>query len=65
MPLTATRLSFISYNFVSLPGLGCPIKTALRGNAGKLRGGWQTAGVVFVAGALGRGWLSSLPTLAV
>jgi hypothetical protein len=33
-----------------------PVTTALTGNSGKLRGGWQTAGVVFVADALGA-WL--------
>ena len=33
-----------------------PVATALAGNSGKLHGGWQTAGVVFVADALG-GWL--------
>ena len=33
-----------------------PVTTALAGNPGKLHGGWQTAGVVFVADALG-GWL--------
>ena len=33
-----------------------PATTALAGNSGKLRRGWQTAGVVFVADALG-GWL--------
>ena len=40
---------------MSLLGL-VPVTTALAANSGKLHGGWQTAGVVFVADALG-GWL--------
>ena len=40
---------------MSLLGL-VPVTTSLAGNSGKLHGGWQTAGVVFVADALG-GWL--------
>ena len=40
---------------MSLLGL-VPVTTALAGNSGKLHGGWQTAGVVFVADALGA-WL--------
>jgi hypothetical protein len=38
---------------VSLLGLGCLAATALEGNSRKLHNGWQTAGVVFVADALG------------
>jgi hypothetical protein len=33
-----------------------PVTTALAWNSGKVHGGWQTAGVVFVADALGT-WL--------
>jgi hypothetical protein len=42
------KLRHSAENFVPLLGPG--------GNSGSLRGGWQTAGVVFVADALG-GWL--------
>jgi hypothetical protein len=39
-----------------MPSLGAPRNNSAGGNSGKLQGGWQTAGVMFVADALGQ-WL--------